>query len=269
MNFYQKLEKALTITDISIKELIVEESLQFLQENTPKPTQKVKTFQAPSYASICKIVIPKELPKRKDLGSKDGLIALLHSIAHIEYSAIDLALDAVYRFQEMPNEYKRDWLEVASDEIRHFKMIEALLKELDSYYGALPVHKSLFEMALKTNSDALKRMAIIPRYFEASGLDVNPKIMAKLKNLKKSPTITKAIEALELIYIEEIEHVRKGDKWFKELCKIRGLEPIQSYQAIMDEYHLKSRASIYNVEARKQAGFSCDELVSLGVKKCD
>ncbi len=269
MDFYKKLEQALTTTDISIKELIVDESLEFLEENEAISTKNIKIFEEPSYALKCKIVLPKELPKRRDLASKDGLIALLHSIAHIEYSAIDLALDAVYRFQDMPKEYKKDWLEVAADEIRHFKMIENLLQKLDSFYGALPVHKSLFEMAYKTNSDALKRMAVIPRYFEASGLDVNPKIIAKLKNHKKNPLISEIIAALDIIYKEEIVHVSKGDKWFKYLCDKRGLEPIKSYKNIINEFHLKNRASMYNVEARKQAGFSCDELLSLGVSKCD
>ena len=268
MNFYKNLEKALTITDINIKELIVNESLEFLQKNTPTPLKEVKVFQNPSYSAICKIVPPKELPKRRDLSSKDGLKALLHSIAHIEYSAIDLALDAVYRFEEMPNEYKIDWLEVASDEIRHFKMIEELLKLLGSYYGELSVHKSLFEMAYKTNSSALNRMAIIPRYFEASGLDVNPKIISKLKNYKKNPIILQIIQALDIIYIEEIDHVKKGDKWFKYLCEKNHLEPIKTYKNIIDSFNLKSRANMYNIQARKEAGFSCDELVSLGVKEC-
>jgi len=268
MNFYKKLEHALSITDINTKELIVNENLDFLKNNTPKSTEKIQIFTKPSYSALCKIVAPKELPKRRDLNSKEGLIALLHSIAHIEYSAIDLALDAVYRFQDMPNEYKKNWLEVASDEIRHFKMIEKLLKELGSFYGDLPVHKSLFEMAYKTNKSALERMAIIPRYFEASGLDVNPKIINKLKSTKKTEIISQIIDALDIIYIEEIDHVQKGDKWFKYLCQKKQLEPISTYKKIIESFHLKSRANMYNVEARKQAGFSCDELLSLGVKKC-
>ncbi len=269
MNFYNNLKQALTITDINKKELIVKENLFFLDKNIPKNNKNIELFNQPSYSKICKIVSPKELPKRKDLNSKNGLIALLHSIAHIEYSAIDLAIDAVYRFREMPNEYRKDWLIVADDEIRHFKMIESLLKEMGSFYGDLSVHKSLFEMGYKTSNDILERMAIIPRYFEASGLDVNPKIISKLENFKKNSIILKIIDSLNIIYKEEIEHVKKGDKWFKYICIQRNLEPISTYKNIINKFNLKSRANMYNIKARKEAGFTCSELISLGVKKCN
>ena len=269
MNFYKELETALISENINTKELIIDRAIEYCKDNTPTNSGDIKHFDTPSYSKISKIVAPKDLPKRRDLSSNDGLIALLHSIVHIEFSAIDLALDAAYRFRELPKEFILDWLIVAQDEVRHYKMLISLLTTLNAKYGDLPVHSSLFEMAQKTDNSALDRMAIIPRYFEASGLDVNPKIIQKLKSYKQTDIIKDIIAALDIIYKEEIDHVRKGDKWFRYLCLQNSLDVAKTYKSIIDKFHLKSRAAQYNVEARKEAGFSCEELIDLGVKKCE
>jgi len=270
MNFYEKLENALISCDINTKELIVDWAIDFLKSNSVEVSNFTPNkWHQPSYAKICKIVKPKFLPKRRDLSSKEGLIALLHSIAHIEFSAIDLAIDAVYRFPKMPNEYKLDWLIVAQDEIRHFKMILELLKTLGANYGDLPVHSSLYEMAVKTSSNAIERMAIIPRYFEAGGLDVNPKIINRLYPFRAKKIVKDTMEALNIIYIEEIEHVKKGDKWFKYLCDLENSNYLDRYLEIIEKYNLKGKVSDFNIKARKEAGFSCNELLKLGAKECN
>jgi len=228
-----------------------------------------KMFASPSYASKCRIVEPRKLPARKDFESPEGLATLIHAITHIEYSAIDLALDAVYRFPQMPTAYKRDWLEVADDEIRHYKMLHALLEEVGYRYGDFPVHCGLFDAANHTAKSVLERMAIIPRYYEASGLDVNPQIMKKLANKKKIPLVQKLLEALDIIYDEEIVHVQKGDGWFKYLCQHEGKSEMVYFE-ILERYRLlqKHRPHI-NVEARKAAGFACEEILRLGAKECE
>ncbi|NPA27621.1 MAG: ferritin-like domain-containing protein [Epsilonproteobacteria bacterium] len=267
MNFYKDLETALTSSNINTKELIVNEALKFCKENSSFGFESPKVFDKPSYSDICKIVKGYEVRSRKRLDTKEGLIALLHSIAHIEYSAIDLALDAAYRF-DMPNEFKIDWLNVAADEIRHFKMIEEILKELGSFYGDLPVHRALFDIGKRTNSSLLDRMAVVPRYHEASGLDVNRVIINKIKANSKLSISKKVVDALEVIYIDEIEHVKKGDKWFKYLCHKKKLNYKQTYIDIIKRYNLVPKAKGFNIEARKMAGFSCEELIELGAKKC-
>ncbi len=269
MDFYNKIEKALFSSDINTKELIISQAIEFCKSREIEHGGfKPKIAKEPSYAAICKIVPPKELPKRKDFSSKEGLVALAHAIAHIEYSAIDLALDAVYRFLQMPKEFKLDWLVVAEDEVRHFKMLHAILEELGAKYGDLPVHKGLFEMANKTALSVLDRMAVIPRYFEAGGLDVNPKISAKLFAFRKNPVVVKILEALDIIYKEEIDHVRKGDKWFKYICDLNGYDYRSKYKEIISKYNLAARASQFDINGRKQAGFSCEELIDLGAKEC-
>lgn len=274
MNIFSLLERAIISDDILIKEELTTQCLEYCIQNEISSDDDFTPllFPKPSYASKCHIVDPRELPARKDFESKEGLATLVHAIAHIEFSAIDLALDAVYRYPQMPSEYKVDWLEVASDEIRHFKMLERILTELGYAYGDFPVHCGLFDAAEHTAESILDRMAIIPRYYEASGLDVSPQIIKKLDNKRKNPQVKKLIDALHIIYDEEIEHVYKGDKWFKYLCQkeghAEGTEE-QVYFEILERYHLLSKHRPHvNVKARKEAGFSCSEIKKLGAKEC-
>jgi uncharacterized ferritin-like protein (DUF455 family) len=271
MDFYKVLEEAITSDDIDVKERLTLQALAYCNENEVRVEDGFAPviFDAPSYASKCRIVDPRQLPARKDFASAEGLATLVHAITHIEYSAIDLALDAVYRFPQMPMAYKVDWLVVAEDEIRHYKMLEGLLESLGYRYGDFPVHCGLFDAAEHTAHSVLERMAVVPRYYEASGLDVNPQIMKKLENKRKNPQVKALIEALEVILEEEIDHVHKGDRWFKYLCTQQGLEE-SVYFEILTRYGLleKHRPHI-NVEARKKAGFVCEEIRKLGAKECE
>lgn len=221
------------------------------------------TLEEPSYKSFLNVVLPKEVKQRKYFDTIDGKAKLLHTICHIEYCAVDLALDAAYRFSHLPKEFYQDWLEVAEDEIRHFKMCESILNQLGYEYGDFEVHTNLFE-AMKRTTTLLSRMAIVPRYLEANGLDQNPKIMEKLKS--NPDEINKAIlEALNVILEEEITHVQKGDRWFKYACSKEQLEPEQTYLNLLEEFYPGStqKKLELNFEARKKAGFTCDELKRL------
>ncbi|MDR3347895.1 MAG: ferritin-like domain-containing protein, partial [Helicobacteraceae bacterium] len=73
-----------------------------------------KRFELPSYSGFCHSVVPLGgVKKRAPLTTYNGRVELLHSLAHIEYSAIDLALDSCYRFGGMPREFYDDWLKTA------------------------------------------------------------------------------------------------------------------------------------------------------------
>ncbi len=272
MNFYARCKQALLSSSVDTKSDIIDELIKYCSTNeVALPNDfKPQVFDKPSYSSFCQIVAPKELPSRKDYYTPQGLAALVHSIAHIEFSAIDLALDAAYRFPNMPLEYKRDWLIVAQDEVRHFRMLHDILQRLGFAYGDFPVHKGLFEMSMKTAGDVLDRMAVIPRYFEAGGLDVNPQIAKKLMHHSDNSIIQEIIEALKVIEGEEIDHVRKGDRWFKWICAQRDLNVGKIFMEILEKYKLRSRQrSHMNIAARKEAGFSCDELLELGAPSCE
>jgi uncharacterized ferritin-like protein (DUF455 family) len=270
MHFYKVLEQAIVSDNINIKEELTAQCLEYCNENEVRAEDGFEplTFQTPSYAKRCTIVPPTQLPHRKDFDSAQGLATLVHSIAHIEFSAIDLALDAAYRYPDMPRAYKLDWLEVAADEIRHFKMLEGLLRELGFEYGDFPVHSGLFDAAEKTMHSALERMAIIPRYFEASGLDVSPQIIKKLHNKRKIPAVAKLIEMLYVIYEEEIDHVLKGDRWFKYLCDKEGKDEEIYFEILASHQLLEKHRPYVNVEARKEAGFTCSEIKKLGAREC-
>jgi len=270
MNVYKVLEEAICSDSINIKEKLIQQCFEYCSQNEFIDSQGFvpQLFEAPSYARKCKIVEPKQLKTRKDLDTPAGMAILVHAVVHIEYSAIDLALDAVYRFPNMPQSYKLDWLVVALDEVRHYQMLESLLIELGYTYGDFSVHCGLFDASMHTANNLLDRMAIIPRYYEASGLDVTPQILKKLDNKRKIPFVKKFIDMLNVIYDEEIEHVQKGDFWFKYLCK-EEKKDINIYFEILDKYKLldKHRPHV-NVKARKEAGFSCDEIKLLGNIEC-
>jgi uncharacterized ferritin-like protein (DUF455 family) len=270
MKLYKILEEAITSDCIETKEKLTQQCFEYCSKNEFISSEGFQAliFNEPSYANRCKIVDPRKLKARKDFDKPEGLATLVHAIAHIEYSAIDLALDAVYRYPEMSQHFKMDWLEVALDEIRHYKMLETLLIELGFKYGDFPVHCGLFDAANHTAENILDRMAIIPRYYEASGLDVNPQIIKKLDNKRKLVNVKRLIEILNIIYDEEIIHVNKGDFWFKYICKMENLDT-SIYFNILEKYKLleKQRPHI-NVDARQKAGFTCDELRKLGDADC-
>ncbi len=224
------------------------------------------SFDKPSYDSFLEIVKPTLLPPIKNFKSIEGKKYLVHTILHIEYSAIDLALDAALRFKNLPEQYYKDWLEVADDEIRHFLMLEDLLSELGGVYGDFPVHKNLFE-AMEATPDFLRRMAAVPRYLEANGLDQNPKIMEKL-NSNRDTFNNKFLDALKIILEEEVSHVKKGDIWFKYECDRLNLDYETTYLEIIEEVFPGStkRKMDLNFSARKEAGFSCNELKFLSKK---
>ena len=228
---------------------------------------KVKQFDEPSYSKICTIVPPQVVPKRSNFTTKEGQVTLLHAIAHIEYSAIDLALDAAYRFHGLPKEYYDDWLEVADEEIKHFLMLQQIMQELGATYGELEVHNSLFEASQRTQT-LLERMAVVPRYLEANGLDATPMILQKLQKLPKNVMLEKIIAALHVILHEEVDHVKKGDDWFRYACEKEGVGG-EVYFEIIDKYYPQGflRAKNLNTQARKEAGFSCSELNRMAHKE--
>jgi len=272
MEFFSELEKLLSIKNYNDK---IAQSKKFINNFYQNNFEfyhnyKIVTF-APSYESFCKVVAPQKVPRRRGFETDLKKATLIHAIVHIEYSAIDLAFDACYRFRNMPIEFYKDWIEVAEDEIRHFEMLNALLNEVGYKYGDIEVHNSLWEAATKTPT-LIERMAIVPRWLEANGLDANEQIIDKLKNYKNDEIAIRLIAALEIILKEEIPHVSKGDKWFKWACEKENLDSEKTYFDIVNKiYQNVSKKAHINVKARKKAGFSCSEIKNLARDevKCD
>ncbi|WP_345977603.1 ferritin-like domain-containing protein [Sulfurimonas sp. HSL3-7] len=262
MNFYKSLETILTTDNPSEKFEAFHRFYARYRAGEVKVEERFEpvVFTTPSYASFCKIVPPQTVPKRRKVSSDEGKIILLHAIAHIEYSAIDLALDHAYRFQGLPKAYYDDWLEVAEDEIRHFEMLNTLLEELGAKYGDVAVHNSLFEASERTQT-LVERMAVIPRYLEANGLDATPQVLERLERLPSDPMLERIKAALRTILAEEVDHVLKGDRWFHYACDKAGV-PTDIFFEIIQAYYPGSfpKQQGVNVKARQEAGFSCAEM---------
>ncbi|QTR48105.1 ferritin-like domain-containing protein [Thiothrix litoralis] len=218
----------------------------------------VLTISMPGRPAKPELVHPKQVKQRK-LTTPEGRRALLHAVAHIEFNAINLALDAVYRFRDLPEAYYGDWLQVAAEEAYHFSLLRERLRELDCTYGELPAHNGLWEQACKTDHDVLIRMALVPRVLEARGLDVTPGMMQRLREVGDEPTIA----ILEIILRDEIGHVRIGSHWFRYCCAQRGLEPEATFRQLIREVLQGPLRGPFYTEARLQAGFSANELAQL------
>lgn len=201
------------------------------------------------------LIAAQQMPRRNPRDPQ-GHAALLHAIAHIEFNAINLALDAVWRFSGLPEDFYRDWIGVAAEEAEHFSLLRAHLHDQGGAYGDFPAHNGLWDMAEKTASDLLARMALVPRTLEARGLDVNPSIRAKLAAVGDA----RGAEILDRILADEIGHVTIGNRWYHWACARAGLNPLTAHDDLAEQYGAPRSKPPFNREARLQAGFSAAEL---------
>ena len=205
-----------------------------------------------------RLVAPRDLPARSP-HTPMGHAALIHSVAHIEFNAINLALDAVWRFAGLPTEYYGDWLRVAREEALHFSLLQAHLQSLGQAYGDFEAHDGLWMMTERTKGDVLARMALVPRLLEARGLDATPPMQARLRQSGDH----RAVEILDLILRDEVGHVAVGNHWFGFLCRARGLEPLSHFRALAREHGAPRLKPPFNLEARRRAGFAPAEIQAL------
>lgn len=204
-------------------------------------------------------LVPAFAVKPRKMTTPEGYGALLHAIAHIEFNAINLALDAAYRFRRMPPQFTRDWIQVAKEEACHFNLMRARLRHYGFDYGDFEAHNHLWDMAYKTAYDPLLRMALVPRVLEARGLDATPGIRAKVAQRGDEETCA----VLDIIYRDEVGHVRFGTHWYQYLCRARGLEPVALFRGLIARYDMFIFRGYVNIEAREKAGFSAFELAML------
>ncbi len=204
------------------------------------------------------LVLPKQVPQRNPQ-TVEGRARLLHAIVHIEFSAINLALDHAARFPGMPATYYADWIGVAAEEAYHFTILRERLQALGYDYGDFPAHAGLWEMAEKTAGDVLARMALVPRLLEARGLDATPPIQRRLEQVGDH----ESARLLDIILHDEIGHVGLGDRWFRTLCGQRGLVPEMAYRDLLAQFRAPWPQAPMNTEARLAAGFTSDELDDL------
>ena len=204
------------------------------------------------------LIAATEVPRR-GIGSREGRAALIHALAHIEFNAINLALDVVWRFADMPPSFYREWMQVAREEALHFSLLQAHLRTLGFDYGDFPAHNGLWEMAEKTQGDVLARLALVPRTLEARGLDASPPMRDKLLAVGD----TKAAAIIDIILRDEIGHVAVGNAWYRHVCSKRGLDPIATYAMLATRHDAPRLRGPFNHEARLAAGFEQAEIDAL------
>jgi uncharacterized ferritin-like protein (DUF455 family) len=212
-------------------------------------------IEIPGKPDLPRLVDPRQL-SRRTTSSREGRISLLHAFAHIEFNAINIALDAAYRFRQMPDQFVSDWLLVASEEAKHFSLLSEYLCDQGSFYGGLDAHSGLWDMVCKTRHDVLHRMALVPRVMEARGLDVTPGMIKRFTDIGDQ----RAVDILEVIYHDEVGHVRIGNQWFRYLCQQRGLDLIDTFRELVDSYLGGNLRGPFNWQARLEAGFEAAEL---------
>jgi len=198
---------------------------------------------------------PRDVPKRKP-GTPQGRAAIIHAVAHIELNAIDLHWDIIARFTDIkfPLGFYDDWVSAADDEAKHFNLLQACLEAKNSHYGALPVHAGMWRAAEDTADDLMGRLAVVPMVLEARGLDVTPQMLELFEKFGEKD----AVDALRVIYAEEVAHVAYGSKWFHFLCGRHELDPKETFHALVKRYFHGTLKPPFNSEKRADAGLPPD-----------
>ncbi|MBR9868843.1 MAG: ferritin-like domain-containing protein [Oceanospirillales bacterium] len=209
----------------------------------------------PGQPDMPEIVAPSEVNKRK-FGKEEGRAALIHALAHIELTAVNLALDSVYRYRGMPEEFYADWMQCAGEEANHFIALRGRLREMGYDYGSFKAHGELWGMAVDTADDMLERMGIVHRVFEARALDVVPKTIQRFNQLGDK----KMVDILTMIANEEIGHVSSGTRWYHYQCQQRQLDPDKTFIDLLWKYMKGPLKGPFNHEIRLKAGFSAREM---------
>lgn len=198
---------------------------------------------------------PREVPRRRP-GSPEGRIALLHAVAHIELNAVDLHWDIIARFAHipMPAGFYDDWVKAADEEAKHFNLVADRLEGLGSHYGALAAHAGMWRAASDTADDFMGRLAVVPMVLEARGLDVTPGMI----DIFRKAGLQGAVDALEVIYAEEVGHVAYGAKWFHFLCGRENVDPKEVFHTLVRRYFHGALKPPFNEEKRAEAGLPPD-----------
>jgi uncharacterized ferritin-like protein (DUF455 family) len=263
-------------SELPVTQSLRSQALQrLLLDSTQTKAQELRALdpQAMSVDALARLPEPEGVPgrpqrpllvqpsalKNRAVGTPEGHASLIHALTHIEANAINLALDIVWRFTDMPEAFYRDWWQVAVEEALHFQLLEAHLHSLGYAYGDFPAHDGLWDMANRTRDDVLARLALVPRTLEARGLDVTPAIRNKLVSIgdKSGAAI------LDIILRDEIGHVAKGNRWYGLLCSQRGLDPVATYSQLALTHDAPLLKGPFNLSARRAAGFSDTELSAL------
>ncbi len=249
--------KVLCVAEPESKARLARELLRSAREGSPLDAEVILAPSDPLPGRPARplLVAPEQVPRRTPF-TPEGRAALLHAVCHIEFNAINLALDAAWRFAGMPERFYLDWLQVAGEEALHFELLRTHLQSLGHDYGDFEAHDGLWAMAEKTREDITARMALVPRTLEARGLDATPPMQAKLRKAGD----LRAVEILDVILRDEIGHVAIGNRWYRWLCEREHRDPVASYAEFAAQYGAPRLKGPFNLDARRAAGFDEAEI---------
>jgi uncharacterized ferritin-like protein (DUF455 family) len=267
LNYYPPMELR-TLALCALQSTNLQQKVELAQQlHTQAATLSIANDAFPAPADIpgrpdkpvlmAHLNVPKRSPH-----TQEGLAALVHAVCHIEFNAINLALDAVWRFDGMPRQYYLDWVRVAAEEAHHFSLLWAQLQSMGYDYGHYPAHTGLWDMTEKTKHDITARMALVPRTLEARGLDATPPMQAKLRKVGSVDALT-VVDILDIILHDEVGHVAIGNHWYRWLCNRDGIEPVAHFKQLMQQYAAPQLRPPFNEVARRAAGFSDVEMREL------
>ena len=246
--------KALMACSMEEKSTLIE-SMGHLPEALPDADIAPKKIEQPGYPDKLRFVHPRSLKQRR-LSTEEGRACFLHAIAHIEFNAVNLALDAIYRFRQLPDDYYKDWLRVAAEEVSHHQLLVERMRELGFEYGDFPVHKGLWDIAILSDENLMIRMALVPCVLEARGLDVTPPMIEKLNAVGDQ----KSAGVLQVILDQEVDHVAIGVRWYRFACQRENVDPVDRFMDLLAA-NLPNRVhGPFNAQQRLEAGFTADWL---------
>lgn len=202
------------------------------------------------------LIVPPQQVKQRSLNTPEGRATLLHALAHIEFNAINLALDIIWRYSDLPDVFYGDWFYVAYEEVLHFELLNQRLQAMGYSYGDFPAHDGLWDMAERTQHDLVARLALVPRTLEARGLDACPVVRAKLAQAGDHDSAA----ILDIILRDEVGHVALGNQWYRWLCLRHDLDAVAIYPDLATQYRAPRLKGPFNIPARRAAGFYAEEL---------
>ena len=246
--------KALMACSIEEKSTLIESMGRIPESPNNADIAPIKIEQ-PGYPDRLRFVHPRLLKQRR-LSTEEGRACFLHAIAHIEFNAVNLALDAIYRFRQLPDDYYKDWLRVAAEEVSHHQLLVERMRELGFEYGDFPVHKGLWDIATLSDENLMIRMALVPCVLEARGLDVTPPMIEKLNAVGDQ----KSAGVLQVILDQEVDHVAIGVRWYRFACQRENVDPVDRFMDLLAA-NLPNRVhGPFNARQRLEAGFTADWL---------
>lgn len=257
-SIFEFAEACLYHNDVDEKLALTHQAMQLarkgrLQLASSKPVLPISGVKFPERPVL---LPPKQMPKR-NLNTPEGVAAFFHAIGHVEFVAIYLAWDLLYRFRGLPEPFYCDWLRVADEEAQHFALIREHLRLMGVDYGDLPAHGGLWEHATDTAEHLLARLALVPRCMEARGLDVTPALIEKFRQLNHQESVA----VLTRILTDEIGHVQLGSTWFKFVCREQCLDSETEYRRLLERYYKGGKPKgPFNRALRYKAGFSETEV---------